>query len=88
MQKVYIKTFGCQMNVHDSEQLLGLLAQEEYALAESISDADLVIVNTCSIRDKAYHKMESELGLLNHGKKNRPRLKFGVAGCAAPRARR
>ena len=71
------------MNVHDSEQMIGLLGGEGYHLAASAEEADLVIINTCSIRDKAYHKMKSELGALDLLKQSRPELKVGAAGCAA-----
>lgn len=71
------------MNVHDSEQMIGLLEKGGYSAAATIDAADLVIINTCSIRDKAFHKMQSELGALDLLKRSRPTLKFGVAGCAA-----
>ena len=82
-KKLFIRTFGCQMNVHDSEQLEELLKVSGYARTESARDADLVIVNTCSIRDKAEQKVYSQLGRYRHLKKSKPNLQIGVCGCVA-----
>ena len=80
--KFYIETWGCQMNDHDSEKLSGLLLGEGYEPAASLDDADLVLLNTCSIREKAVHKVYSELGELREVKLQRP-LIIGVVGCLA-----
>ena len=80
--KYLIETWGCQMNSHDSEKLEGLLLQEGYEPAAGVEDADLVLLNTCSIREKAVHKVYTELGCLREEKKQRPLL-VGVAGCLA-----
>jgi len=80
--KYLIRTWGCQMNDHDSEKLAGLLAREGFAPAEGVEDADVVILNTCSIREKAVNKVYSELGRLREEKLRRPLL-VGVAGCLA-----
>ncbi len=80
---VYITTFGCQMNVHDSEKMAGILEQEGYSLRDNPKDADLIIFNTCSIRQKAEQKFYSELGRIKSLKKRRPDLKIAVAGCIA-----
>jgi len=61
---LYIETFGCQMNVHDSEQMAALLADSGYKLTENIMLADLILINTCSIREKAAQKAYSLLGRL------------------------
>lgn len=82
-KKLFIRTFGCQMNVHDSEQLEELLKGPGYARTESAKDADLIIVNTCSIRDKAEQKVYSQLGRYRHLKKSNPHLQIGVCGCVA-----
>ena len=82
-KKLYIRTFGCQMNVHDSEQLEELLKNSGYARTESAREADLIIVNTCSIRDKAEQKVYSQLGRYRHLKKAKPGLQIGVCGCVA-----
>jgi len=71
------------MNVHDSEKMAGILASEGYSPAESHKDADIIIFNTCSIRDKAEQKFLSELGRLKSLKKNNPGVKIAVAGCVA-----
>lgn len=82
-KKLFIRTFGCQMNVHDSEQLEELLKGSGYARTESAKEADLIIVNTCSIRDKAEQKVYSQLGRYRHLKKSHPHLQIGVCGCVA-----
>ncbi len=83
MKQVYIKTFGCQMNVHDSERVLGLLKEEGYSPADDPENADLIVFNTCSIRQKAEQKFYSMLGRTKYIKKNKPSLKIAVIGCIA-----
>jgi tRNA-2-methylthio-N6-dimethylallyladenosine synthase len=80
--KYLIETWGCQMNSHDSEKLEGMLKLEGHDAAAGIGDADLVILNTCSIREKAVDKVYSQLGRLREEKRKRPLL-VGVAGCLA-----
>jgi tRNA-2-methylthio-N6-dimethylallyladenosine synthase len=82
-KKVYIHTFGCQMNVHDSEKILGVLEPEGFMQTDNPRSADLIIFNTCSIRQKAEQKFYSELGRIKSYKKLNPRLKIAVAGCIA-----
>ncbi|MBZ0157563.1 MAG: tRNA (N6-isopentenyl adenosine(37)-C2)-methylthiotransferase MiaB [Alphaproteobacteria bacterium] len=83
MKKYYVHTMGCQMNVHDSEKMSGILKAEGYIQADTPRDADLIIFNTCSIRQKAEQKFFSELGRLKSLKKKRPGIKIAVAGCIA-----
>ena len=77
----YLETFGCQMNVHDSEKVIGTLVHEGYRQVETVEQADLILYNTCSIRDKAeqkvFHRLADYKKLLSQGKK------FGVLGCVA-----
>lgn len=80
---LYIETFGCQMNVHDSEQMAVLLADIGYNLTENSQQADLILINTCSIREKAEQKAFSELGRLMKLKEENPNLIIGFAGCLA-----
>ncbi len=80
---VFIKTFGCQMNERDSEIIEQLLAQTGYITVSNQEDADLVILNTCSIRAKAEQKVFSLLGLLRKQKEKQPGLHIAVAGCVA-----
>ncbi|HJW72917.1 MAG TPA: tRNA (N6-isopentenyl adenosine(37)-C2)-methylthiotransferase MiaB [Geothrix sp.] len=80
--KFHIQTWGCQMNDHDGEKLSGLLAEEGYQWVDSAEEAELVLLNTCSIREKAVHKVYSELGRLRQEKERRP-LMVGVTGCLA-----
>ncbi|MEE9911385.1 MAG: tRNA (N6-isopentenyl adenosine(37)-C2)-methylthiotransferase MiaB [Deltaproteobacteria bacterium] len=85
MQKkyLYIETFGCQMNVHDTEQMAVLLKDVGYTWTEDSSKADLILINTCSIREKAEQKAFSELGRLMKLKEQNPALIIGFAGCLA-----
>ena len=80
---LYIETFGCQMNVHDSEQMAVLLAGIGYKLTEDSRKADLILINTCSVREKAEQKAFSELGRLMKLKEEKPNLIIGFAGCLA-----
>jgi tRNA-2-methylthio-N6-dimethylallyladenosine synthase len=80
---VYIHTFGCQMNVHDSEKMLGVLREDGYSATNNPFEADLIIFNTCSIRQKAEQKFFSELGRMRSVKRKRPGLRIAVAGCIA-----
>ena len=77
----YIETFGCQMNAHDSEKVIGTLQHQGYVRVEAEEDADLILYNTCSIRDKAeqkvFHRLSEFKKLQTQGKK------FGVLGCVA-----
>ncbi len=81
--KVFIKTYGCQMNKLDSELSIGSLAKRGYAFAEDEKDADVILLNTCSVRDKAEHKVYSQLGSLRDQKEKNPKLILGVLGCMA-----
>jgi tRNA-2-methylthio-N6-dimethylallyladenosine synthase len=82
-KRVFIKTWGCQMNEHDAERMAGLVAPLGYALTASPDDADLILLNTCSIREKSEHKVYSDLGRLSALKAERPHVVIGVAGCVA-----
>src|SRR5579885_2331432 len=83
MQKktFYIETFGCQMNVHDSEKVAGKLLASGYSQVESVEDAELVLYNTCSIREKAAQKVFTRLSQFKRAQ-NRGKV-FGVLGCVA-----
>jgi tRNA-2-methylthio-N6-dimethylallyladenosine synthase len=78
----YIETFGCQMNVHDSEKVAGVLMARGYRPVESYEDADLILYNTCSIREKAAQKVFSRLGAFKKGYRDSPKT-VGVLGCVA-----
>lgn len=83
-KKVYVETWGCQMNVADSEQMLGLLQAQNYSQTATPEDADLVLLNTCHIREKATHKVLSRLGRLREiSLEHNPKMKIAVAGCVA-----
>ena len=84
MKKLYIKTFGCQMNEYDSGKMADLLhADEGMVMTDTPEDADVVLLNTCSIREKAEDKVFSDLGRLRELKKLKPNLLIGVGGCVA-----
>jgi tRNA-2-methylthio-N6-dimethylallyladenosine synthase len=83
MPKLHLITYGCQMNEYDSERVAGLLKHERYELTDSPEDADLILLNTCAIREKAEDKVYSELGTLKRLKARRPQLLIGVMGCMA-----
>ena len=82
-KKLFIKTYGCQMNVYDSERMAEALGSQGYTEVASADEADMILLNTCHIREKAAEKVYSELGRLKHLKAAKPDLKFGVAGCVA-----
>lgn len=79
----YLETFGCQMNVVDSEQIVALLSAIDYSQVDSAEQADLVLLNTCSVRDKAERKVYGHLGRFKPIKDKRPELIIGVGGCVA-----
>ncbi len=82
-KKLFIRTYGCQMNVYDSARMADVLAPLGYAPTQGPEDADLVILNTCHIREKASEKVYSELGRLRLVKQERPGTLIAVAGCTA-----
>ena len=83
MAKLHVITYGCQMNEYDSERVAGLLREHRYELTDNAADADLILVNTCAIREKAEEKVFSKLGELRALKIERPELVLGVMGCMA-----
>lgn len=82
-KKLYIKTYGCQMNVYDSERMAEAMGGEGYETTARPEDADMILLNTCHIREKAAEKVYSELGRYKGLKADKPDLKIGVAGCVA-----
>src|ERR1700716_1045319 len=78
----YLETFGCQMNAHDSEKVVGTLLQQGYRQVPTVEEAGLVLYNTCSIRDKAEQKVFNRLA--DYKKYRAQGKKFGVLGCVAP----
>jgi len=83
-RKVYIRTFGCQMNEYDSDKMADVLAAAEgYTLTDKPEDADVILFNTCSVREKAQEKVFTDLGMVKHLKQANPALIIGVGGCVA-----
>ena len=84
-KKLYIESYGCQMNFSDSEIVASILSKNGYNTTSSLDDADLVLVNTCSIREKAEQTVRKRLEKFNAVKKNNQHMKVGVLGCMAER---
>ncbi len=82
-KKLFIKTYGCQMNVYDSERMVEAMGADGYVLTDVVEDADMVLLNTCHIREKASEKLFSDLGRLRPLKNDKPGLIVTVAGCVA-----
>ncbi|QPI85053.1 tRNA (N6-isopentenyl adenosine(37)-C2)-methylthiotransferase MiaB [Rhodobacterales bacterium HKCCA1288] len=82
-KKLFVKTYGCQMNVYDSERMAEALSGQGYEQVGSAEEADMILLNTCHIREKASEKIYSELGRLKPLRDDNPNLKIGVAGCVA-----
>ncbi|MFN7065206.1 MAG: tRNA (N6-isopentenyl adenosine(37)-C2)-methylthiotransferase MiaB, partial [Aquificaceae bacterium] len=83
--KYYIRTFGCQMNFNDSERIRGILQSMGYTPAESWEKADLILINTCTVREKPDQKVYSHLGEYKRIKEKNPMSLIGVCGCLAQR---
>ena len=79
----YVKTYGCQMNEHDSENICGLLDSCGFTKNDDMESSDLIILNTCSIRENAHNKAFGMLGRLKHLKDKRPNIIVAVCGCMA-----
>ena len=86
-QSYYIRTFGCQMNEHDSERIAGLFESDGMAPADSLAGADIVFINTCTIRENADNRLYGNLGQLKSLKDQRPDMMLVVGGCAAQKDR-
>ncbi len=86
-KKVFIETYGCQMNLADSETMGGLLAEDGYQSAESMEDADIILINTCAVREKAEERVFGRLTHLQPLKKKNPDLVLGITGCMAEHLR-
>ncbi|HEX6323250.1 MAG TPA: hypothetical protein VFZ36_05945, partial [Vicinamibacterales bacterium] len=81
----YVETYGCQMNVSDGELMQGILAGAGYRIALRPEDADVILVNTCAIREHAEQRVLGRVGELNRIKASRPDVVIGVTGCMAQR---
>ncbi|TNC48962.1 tRNA (N6-isopentenyl adenosine(37)-C2)-methylthiotransferase MiaB [Rubellimicrobium rubrum] len=82
-KKLFVKTYGCQMNVHDGERMAELLAGQGYEATDKAEEADMVLLNTCHIREKAAEKVYSDIGRLKPLRAAKPDLRIAVAGCVA-----
>ncbi len=82
-KKLFVKTYGCQMNVYDSERMVEVMEGAGFEQTDRADDADMILLNTCHIREKAAEKVYSELGRFKNLKNEKPNLKVAVAGCVA-----
>jgi len=82
-KKYYIKTYGCQMNVHDSENIKAILEDMSFTEATKMEQADIILLNTCAIRENAHNKMFGFLGRVKHLKQTKPNIICGICGCMA-----
>ena len=82
-KKFFLKTYGCQMNEHDSENIKGMLNMMQFTETEEMEEADLILLNTCSIRENAHNKAFGMLGRIKHLKETNPNIVVGLCGCMA-----
>jgi tRNA-2-methylthio-N6-dimethylallyladenosine synthase len=85
MKRAYIETYGCQMNISDTELMHGILAEQGYEATDTPEDADVILVNTCAIRDHAEQRVVGRVGQLQQYRASRPGVLIGVTGCMAQR---
>ena len=85
MKRIYIETYGCQMNVGDSEVIFSILGKEGYERTESMDDADVILANTCSVRDNAEQRIWGRIEVFHKQKEKRPGVVVGIVGCMAER---
>ena len=83
MPTVFIKTYGCQMNERDSEQVGRMFVERGYTMTPREDDADVILINTCSVRDQAEQKAVGKMGMMGRHRKQRPHMVFGFMGCMA-----
>ena len=83
MKKLFIQTYGCQMNQYDSERIAQVMGRANYTLTDEPANADLILLNTCSVRDKAEQKVYSALGSWREIKQQKSSVIIGVGGCVA-----
>lgn len=84
-KKVYIETYGCQMNIADTEIVVSILKDNDFHNTDNMDEADLILVNTCSVRENAEQRVRGRLQVFNQVKKEKPELLIGVIGCMAER---
>ena len=84
-RKLFIETYGCQMNVGDTEIVVSIMQQEGYIYTEKIEEADIILINTCSIRDNAEQRIWGRLSEMRRFKRKKPSLLIGIIGCMAER---
>src|SRR3954452_15388529 len=86
-RRFYVRTYGCQMNEHDSERIAGVLAADGMGPTDDLAEADVIVLNTCCIRENADNKLYGHLGDLKALKADRPDLQIAVGGCLAQKDR-
>jgi len=84
-RKIYIETYGCQMNVNDTEVIFSIMGNHGYSRTEDMADADIIMANTCSVRDNAEQRIWGRIDQFNLCRKNKPNVIIGIVGCMAER---
>src|SRR5688572_2677543 len=87
-RKLYIESYGCAMNFSDSEIVSSIMFEQGFDTTSDIAQADLIFLNTCSIREKAEQTVRNRLGQINHFKKKKPAMMVGILGCMAERLKK
>ena len=82
-KKYFIKTYGCQMNEHDTENIKAILESMSFVEIDNMEEADLILLNTCAIRENAHNKVFGYIGRIKHLKQKRPEIMVGICGCMA-----
>ena len=82
-KKYFVKTYGCQMNEHDTENIKAILEDMSFTEVDNMEDADLILLNTCAIRENAHNKVFGMVGRIKHLKESKPDLVAGICGCMA-----
>ena len=82
-KKYFVKTYGCQMNEHDSENIKAILEDMNFIETDTMENADIILLNTCAIRENAHNKVFGMVGRMKHLKSNKPDLITGICGCMA-----
>ena len=87
MNKVYIETYGCQMNEYDTEIVKSILIENKYSITEKPEDAEIIFLNTCSVRENAHQKVHQRINVLKQLRREKKDLLMGVLGCMAQNLR-
>ena len=87
-KKLYVESYGCAMNFSDSEVVASIMAKDGYSTTRNVDEADVILINTCSIRENAESRVRTRLGDIKQKKKDNPKLVVGILGCMAERLKK